>query len=376
MADSDGVLFTGSAADRIADAVRWVERHRGRNTQSGEGEAPSPPVVYARLTSGDADGSGHYPAVITLYSAADAAWNDYSAVKVKAPNGETLANGTRYAVRPVGRTAGGDELYATLGGGGSGIGPAGVIYVPPAGGGTGICPAFRRAFDPVTRTFTATGQVAVLAIDVNGLYNSDDPDGRYYTAYRVDNYDVYEQWVITSALTGATAGHAGTVNTHDQTIAGRKTFASQVIVSQEATTPEIEMRLGVSCPLSTSFGWGVRIHGTSGPGEGGIYTHPTGGGILLHAHRSDVSGINGMLSVSHSGGGAWVANDGGGIAGVNFDFELRGKYKAVDYTTLDELGVPSSGVGWTGSLLGGVKVVSGIVCGGGPSTYTIDGGTW
>lgn len=114
MADSDGVVFTGSAADRIADAVRWVERHRGRNTQSGEGEAPSPPVVYARLTSGDADGGGHYPAVITLYSASDAAWNDYSAVKVTAPNGETLANGTRYAVRPVGRTAGGDELYATL----------------------------------------------------------------------------------------------------------------------------------------------------------------------------------------------------------------------------------------------------------------------
>lgn len=374
MARPGGVILTDADFDRVAAAVRWVERNRGGGAAGGS-EAPPPAVVYARLTSGTADGSGHYPAVITVYSAVDAAWTDYSAVKVKPPNGETLTDGTRYAVRPAGTTAGGDELYATLGGG-SGIGPAGVIYVPPAGGGTGICPAFRRAFDPVTRTFTATGQVAVLAIDVNGLYNSDDPDGRYYTAYRVDNYDVYEQWVITSALTGATAGHAGIVNTHDQTIAGRKTFASQVIVSQEATTPEIEMRLGVSCPLSTSFGWGLKIQATAGPGEGGIYTHPTGGGILLHACRSDVPGINGMLSVSHSGGGAWVADDSGGIAGVNFDFELRGKYKAIDYTTLDEFGEPASGVGWTGTLLGGTSVVSGIVCGGGPSTYTIDGGTW
>lgn len=161
MADSDGVVFTGSAADRIADAVRWVERHRGRNTQSGEGEAPSPPVVYARLTSGDADGSGHYPAVITLYSAADAAWNDYSAVKVKAPNGETLANGTRYAVRPVGRTTGGDELYATLGGGE----PAASVPVWLV---TNVCPVFDDEGEGSPGRYIRTGDGA--GGDLAGYY--------------------------------------------------------------------------------------------------------------------------------------------------------------------------------------------------------------
>ena len=373
MADSDGVLFTGSAADRIADAVRWVERHRGRNIQSGEGEAPSPPVVYARLTSGDADGSGHYPAVITLYSAADAAWNDYSAVKVKAPNGETLANGTRYAVRPVGRTAGGDELYATLGGG-SGIGPAGVIYVPPAGGGAGIYPAFRRAFDPGTRTFTATGQVAVLAIDVNGLYNSDDPDGRYYTACRVDDYDVYEQWVITSALTGATADHSGLINTYTQTIAGRKDFETAITVQQLPDSPDLKIWVGCFCQ-HTDLGWGMKLYEPSGGGEGGIYT--LGGGLNLFS-RSSAFPNGGVFSVGDNGVEARILDaDGnwtdGGVGG--YKIRVWGRFSAVDPSML-EGGFPISGNGDSGYLRDGTKVVGGIVTDLGEGSFTIDGGVW
>ena len=291
-----GVIFTEKAGDRIADTVRWVEGERGRRPGGPTGGGLEP--TFVRVTSSTADGNGNYPGVITVRDHAGS-WQDYSAVKLKPLNAESLTSGTRYGCRGVGFAPGGEELYTPLAGGGG--------TLPP----------------------DAAPNVA------RGLVTNDT-----------------------------------------QSLGGRKTFVSRVTVSQELPIPEIEMHLGVSCPLSTSFGWGLSLHGTASPGSAGIYTHPTGGGMLLHSRRSDVPGINGMLSVGHSGGGAWVANDGGGIAGVNFDFELWGKHKVRDYTTLNESGEPASGVGWTGTLLGGIPVVSGIVCGGSPSTYTIDGGTW
>ena len=110
-----GVVFTPAAADRIGRAVRWAEAQRQAGREpAGPDHGVEP--VWVRLTSGTADGDGHYPGVITLYSGVAEAWSDYSAVKVAPLNGETLSNATRYAVRPSGRTPAGDELYTVIGG--------------------------------------------------------------------------------------------------------------------------------------------------------------------------------------------------------------------------------------------------------------------
>lgn len=111
---SGGVVFTPEAGERVARAVRWVEGQRGR-PGAPAGLASVAETVWARVTSGTADGDGYYPGVVTLYAAADEAWSDYSAVKVAPLNGETLTSGTRYAVRPSGRTAAGEELYTVIG---------------------------------------------------------------------------------------------------------------------------------------------------------------------------------------------------------------------------------------------------------------------
>lgn len=107
---SAGVVLTEEAFRRMVEAVRWVERQRGLTQRPVAAEGGVDPV-YVRTTSGTADGSGNYPGVVCLYSASAAAWQEYSAVKLRAANGETLANNKRYPARPSGRTTGGDELY-------------------------------------------------------------------------------------------------------------------------------------------------------------------------------------------------------------------------------------------------------------------------
>lgn len=114
---ADGVVFTGALAERVVDSTRWVEEHAGRR-----GLPITPPAaaeaVFVRVTGSLS--SGYYPGTVTFWSAADDAWVDYGAVKLKAANGETLTSGTRYLARPAGRTSGGDEAFVTVPGGSGG----------------------------------------------------------------------------------------------------------------------------------------------------------------------------------------------------------------------------------------------------------------
>ncbi len=106
-----GKIFTEAAGRRISAAVKWVEQHRGERPAASPPAAPGVDPVYVRTTSGTADGDGNYPGVVCLYSASAAAWQEYSAVKLRPANGEALANNIRYPARPSGRTTAGDELY-------------------------------------------------------------------------------------------------------------------------------------------------------------------------------------------------------------------------------------------------------------------------
>lgn len=105
------VLPTEKAFDRISRAVRRVEG--SMPGLAGELAGPRPgdlETTFCRVTSATVDGNGNYPAVITVYDPSVPGWSDYSAVKLKAPNGEALASGTRYPARPAG-LLGSDELY-------------------------------------------------------------------------------------------------------------------------------------------------------------------------------------------------------------------------------------------------------------------------
>lgn len=111
-----GVVPTELLYAELVEMLRWWKGRRGLLDRLA-----GPPItvepVHVKTTSGTADGDGNYPGVVTLWSASDAAWQEYAtAVKLRPPNGETLANNTRYPARPAGRTAGGDELYVMLSG--------------------------------------------------------------------------------------------------------------------------------------------------------------------------------------------------------------------------------------------------------------------
>ena len=128
-----GVIFTEKAGDRIADTVRWVEGERGRRPGGPTGGGLEP--TFVRVTSSTADGNGNYPGVITVRDHAGS-WQDYSAVKLKPLNGESLTSGTRYGCRGVGFAPGGEELYmplagAAAGGGGNVYARIKAAWTPP-----------------------------------------------------------------------------------------------------------------------------------------------------------------------------------------------------------------------------------------------------
>jgi len=106
--------FSDVASDRIDELVKWFTRTKGQlgPIQTNPGGGSVEPVI-CRVTSATVDGNGHYPAVVTEWSAEAGAYTDYAACKLKAANGETLADEARYTSRHTGTTAGGDALYIT-----------------------------------------------------------------------------------------------------------------------------------------------------------------------------------------------------------------------------------------------------------------------
>lgn len=202
MAEGRGVLFTSEAADRIITTIRAIEGVPPR--QLARMGAARDTGLVARVTSGTPDGSGHYDAVITLYSAVEATWEDLGDVKLLALNGETLTNGTRYPVWPAGETAGGDELFLTI---------------PPGGGGSATFSGVR-----VTRSTTLSLTTGTLTAvnwdtedyDVGGFHSTvtntnrlTAPASGYYqctTAIGFDANATGARWVFILRSDGALIG--------------------------------------------------------------------------------------------------------------------------------------------------------------------------
>lgn len=103
--------FSDDAVTRISRAVRRVEGGAG-----GRLRAEAPPrhgeSLYDARVTGAADGDGNYPATIVAWTGS--AWRDYDTCRLRAPNGEPLTSGARYAGSPIGVTAAGKMLLRVI----------------------------------------------------------------------------------------------------------------------------------------------------------------------------------------------------------------------------------------------------------------------
>jgi hypothetical protein len=179
------VTFTQRAADRISRAIKWVEQQiRTQGNTEGTVTPRSVEPTYVLTTSGTAT-SGFYPGKVVLYSAADAAWQEYSTCKILPANGETLTNNTRYAARYTGRNSGGDGVFTVLQGGGGGLSTVDEVDGSP--------------------TYSA---ITYLSFDqADGFALSNPSTGKV----RID-------------ISPASTSQTGVVNTTSQTFGGKKTF--------------------------------------------------------------------------------------------------------------------------------------------------------
>jgi len=156
------VTFTQKAADRISRAVKWVEQQiRTQGPSEGTVTPRSVEPTYVLTTSGTAT-SGFYPGKVVLYSAADAAWQEYTTCKILPANGETLTNNTRYAARYTGRDSGGDGVFAVL------QGTAGSLTVEEQDGSPSYTGVTKLQFDQadgfsLSNPATGTTRVDILA---------------------------------------------------------------------------------------------------------------------------------------------------------------------------------------------------------------------
>jgi len=193
------VTFTQKAADRISRAVKWVEQQiRTQGPSEGTVTPRSVEPTYVLTTSGTAT-SGFYPGKVVLYSAADAAWQEYTTCKILPANGETLTNNTRYAARYTGRNAGGDGVFAVL------QGTAGSLTVEEQDGSPSYTDVTKIRFD-----------------QADGFSLSNPSTG---TA-RVDILD-------------ATASQAGIVSTTTQTVGGLKAFNNAMVVHSVSSSSSL-----------------------------------------------------------------------------------------------------------------------------------------
>lgn len=226
-----GVVPTELLYAELVEMLRWYKGVRGRLGLLAGGPVATEPVMV-KTTSGTADANGNYPGVVTLWSADDAAWQEYAtAVKLKPPNGETLANNTRYPARPAGRTSGGDELYLLLSGSG------------------------------------LTGG-SVDALEVDGTPN-------YGNRSRL-LFDQADGFVLTEPAAGdvrvdiaaATASQAGVVSTTAQEFGGDKGFADCVYVEGNSGNLAGDLHLQVRTPSwgSSDYSGGLRLADPVGAG--------------------------------------------------------------------------------------------------------------
>lgn len=255
------VLPTRRAHDRTREAVLWVEEERTRR----DPEAPQDQVepVWVLTTSATADASGDYPGVVTLYRAIDHTWEDLTAaVRVRGIAGETLANATRYACRPAGVTAGGEDLYVLIG---------------PASGAGGIT-AYERTKYAGTIQQTQTG-VTALSI-LRGLDLSAPVPGTYDTGLRL--WDAEPAGRASVYLLPCAYNESAALDT---TIGGAVIWGEQYL-GQSKHFQNIIMDAGASPGDIRAIRFTA---GTGYPGEIGTYPSPYGSGlaIRIRGRRSD-----------------------------------------------------------------------------------------
>ena len=279
-----GKIFTEAASRRISAAVKWVEQHRGERPAASPPAAPGVDPVFVRTTSGTADGSGNYPGVVCLYSATAAAWQEYSAVKLRPANGEALKNNKRYPARPSGRTAGGDELYTVH-----------QLYNRLTIGTT-----------PIDRIDSAdTGIVftdSSLSTGVDSVYIVLNPSGHYYDTPGSS----YEFSTIGGVFTGSQVleGHKG-LNDGRLYLYGDGFGDSTRLVFPILWPGDSTPFADLSSPTSSGEAWGVHVDtgiftlaystGPGGPAIGSAYGGLGSGAIFV------VEGYNsGLLDFSRA----------------------------------------------------------------------------
>ena len=229
------VTFTQKAADRISRAVKWVEQQiRTQGPSEGTVTPRSVEPTYVLTTSGTAT-SGLYPGKVVLYSAADAAWQEYTTCKILPANGETLTNNTRYAARYTGRNAGGDGVFAVL------QGTAGSLTVEEQDGSPSYTDVTKIRFD-----------------QADGFSLSNPSTG----TTRVDILD-------------ASTIQAGIVSTGTQTFGGNKTFNNTVTVNQAFTGESTGTIKGALYAYSDCYVNNTILIGTAGGMGGAPYIRLT-----------------------------------------------------------------------------------------------------
>jgi hypothetical protein len=250
------VTFTQRAADRISRAIKWVEQQiRTQGNTEGTVTPRSVEPTYVLTTSGTAT-SGFYPGKVVLYSAADAAWQEYSTCKILPANGETLTNNTRYAVRYTGRNSGGDGVFTVLQGGGGGLSTVDEVDGSP--------------------TYSA---ITYLSFDqADGFALSNPSTGKV----RID-------------ISPASTTQTGVVNTTTQSFSGYKVFEGQSVAPHSAAGfkdmkvySNIYFTSGYDSSSSPS-GYHVILQGSLN-GTYGLFTFSKGGGGTPYLFKIEEKG--------------------------------------------------------------------------------------
>lgn len=278
------VVLTDNTYERIKSAVGWAEGERTSVPKKTD-HYPEVEPVWVKVTSGTADGSGDYPGVVSLYRADGHTWEDLTAtVRVRGISGETLTNGTRYASRPAGVTAGGEDLYVLLSSGSSGgihVATVDELFIPVVDCNPTSYLAFRdsRGFD--------------LSVPAGGVA---------YLSLRLASYSA-----------------TGVVDTSSQSFAGTKTFGNGLIVQARGgdTLPPTLAFAGLSDGSVTPNAFISNIRDTTYPGYL-QFQHVN----RLNAHSTYLKFGVGVLNLVSGGDGAFFAVD-----------NNQGEYAEVPYGT-------------------------------------------
>lgn len=160
---SEGVSFTESAAERIADAVRWVESNRrGPETRSLARQNELEPILV-RVTSATPDGDGNFPAVLTVWGPGGAAYVDYQACKLKAAGGEALTNGKRYLAIATGVNGSSESVYIA----GTLTAAAGTLTVVEVDGSPSVGSVAELRFDQTDGFVVSTPGAGIARVDIS-----------------------------------------------------------------------------------------------------------------------------------------------------------------------------------------------------------------